>query len=230
MFENVIEQYGLEENFIEINSQKFKYYAVGKIDALYNVLLNMPPESEAVKDERIPYWAELWHSAIALSTFLHEYNLTVLHKNVLELACGLALPSICASRFAKQIIVSDYMQEALQVAELNLRLNDVQNFSIKTIDWRNFSSESLDFEVLICSDIVYEKRAYVPVFNLFNNIVQSNKKIIFVEPNRLHSKDFISILQDLKTTVFTKNYLIDFKSLKVNVSVYAINFDKDELA
>lgn len=229
MLENIIDEFGLNEQMIQLDNLNIRYYKVARVDDLYNALLSLPDNSELLKDERIPYWAELWHSAIGLSTFLNENNAILQNKIVLEIACGLGFPSVVASFFAKSVIISDYMKDALNVATLNMQLNNVENFSSLLIDWRNFSVKNVDFDFLICSDIVYEKRSYNHVLQLFSNAINENKKIIFAEPNRMQSKDFIASLKKLNGNVIQKDYLIDNNNLAVNVSVYAINFGKDEL-
>jgi len=46
-------------------------------------LIDKISEEEFRKDERLPYWAEIWHSAIALSQFLQHNPTLVAGKNVL---------------------------------------------------------------------------------------------------------------------------------------------------
>ena len=66
------------------------------------VELMRPPDAEALiseesfeHEEFLPYWAELWSSAVALA---HDVSLRSLRgKPTLELGCGLGLPSIAAA-------------------------------------------------------------------------------------------------------------------------------------
>ena len=62
-----------------------------------------PPDMEALidlaafeNDERIPYWADVWESAIVLAEELAEMDGSGL--SLLELGCGLGLPSLVAAR------------------------------------------------------------------------------------------------------------------------------------
>ena len=61
-----------------------------------------PRDSEALLDEEafereefLPYWAELWPSGLALAR--HLASLPLRGRAVLELGCGLALPSLAAA-------------------------------------------------------------------------------------------------------------------------------------
>lgn len=47
----------------------YKMAVASNLDELYNTLLAKDKNDEDVTDERIPYWAELWPSAIALGEY-----------------------------------------------------------------------------------------------------------------------------------------------------------------
>src|SRR5688572_13443242 len=49
-------------------------------------------EEAFAHDERMPYWADLWPSAKALTRWL--LNQDRIEQRVIELGCGVALPSI----------------------------------------------------------------------------------------------------------------------------------------
>ncbi len=67
-----------------------------------------------------PYWAELWPCARALATHLAPLDLT--GKRVLELGCGLALPSLVAALRGAEVVASDVSADALErVAESGRR-------------------------------------------------------------------------------------------------------------
>ena len=57
----------------------------GDVDALFDELLSKGEESEAVQDERIPYWADLWPSAIAMSLHLLRSELITPATTVTEI-------------------------------------------------------------------------------------------------------------------------------------------------
>ena len=64
--------------------------------------LELPLDPEALldedafdRDEFMPYWAEVWPSGLALARHVAGLDLTGLA--VLELGCGLGLPSLVAS-------------------------------------------------------------------------------------------------------------------------------------
>src|SRR6266516_3449228 len=57
--------------------------------------LDLLDEEAFERDQFLPYWAELWPSALALAQMVAASELA--GKRTLELGCGLALPSIAAA-------------------------------------------------------------------------------------------------------------------------------------
>src|SRR5690554_4040186 len=74
-------------------------------------------------DERLPYWADLWPSARALAAELLERPLPA--GPVLELGCGLALPTLALLSRGVSAVASDYYSEALEFAVANALRNDL---------------------------------------------------------------------------------------------------------
>jgi predicted nicotinamide N-methyase len=72
-------------------------------------------------EEFLPYWAELWPSGLALARIVRRRDLEGLH--VLELGCGLGLPSIVAALGGAEVLATDWSPEALEVAAANAERN-----------------------------------------------------------------------------------------------------------
>ena len=64
---------------------------VTNIDALFAELIAKGENHPDFKDERIPYWAELWASALALSQYLVASKIDFQGKKVLEIGAGFGL-------------------------------------------------------------------------------------------------------------------------------------------
>src|SRR3954447_21178078 len=84
-----------------------------------------PRDSEALLDEHafeheeyLPYWAELWPSALALADAV-----TGTRGRVLELGCGLGLPAIAAALGGAQVLATDWSPEAVRVVAANAARN-----------------------------------------------------------------------------------------------------------
>ncbi len=95
------------------------------------VELMRPPDAEALiseesfeHEEFLPYWAELWASAVALA---HDVSIRSLRgKPTLELGCGLGLPSIAAARAGGRVLATDWSPDAVRATAANAERNDVE--------------------------------------------------------------------------------------------------------
>ena len=74
------------------------------------------------REERMPYWAELWPSGVALAR--EVWASPRRGRRVLELGCGgLALPSIAAALRGGRVTATDWAPEALELAARNAERN-----------------------------------------------------------------------------------------------------------
>src|SRR3954467_4144179 len=93
----------------------------------WELTLLRPRQAEALLDEDafeheeyLPYWAELWPSAVALARAI---GVRALHGAVtLELGCGLGLPAIAAALAGGRVLASDWAPDAVAVAARNAAL------------------------------------------------------------------------------------------------------------
>src|SRR3954452_23019735 len=82
------------------------------------------PDAGAVEWAPIaPYWAVLWRSGVALARELDGVALRGLR--VLELGCGLAVPSLAAARAGATVLATDMSPEAVELAARNAHENGV---------------------------------------------------------------------------------------------------------
>jgi predicted nicotinamide N-methyase len=79
-----------------------------------------------------PYWSVLWRSGVELAHELDAVELRGLR--VVELGCGLAIPSIAAARAGAEVLATDSDAEALELVERNARQNGVR-VETAMVDW-----------------------------------------------------------------------------------------------
>ena len=102
-----------------------------------------------------PYWSVLWRSGLALARELDGAALGGLR--VVELGCGLAAPSIAASRAGATVLATDACAEALSLAERNARVNDVR-IETARVDWTAPGElvRKAPFDLVVAADVFYE--------------------------------------------------------------------------
>jgi len=104
-----------------------------------------------------PYWSVLWRSGVALARELDGAPLRGVR--VVELGCGLALPSIAAARAGADVLATDEAPEALALAERNANANGVR-LSSAVADWSNPGALLREgpFDVVLAADVLYERQ------------------------------------------------------------------------
>ncbi len=124
------------------------------------------PDDGAVEWAPIaPYWAVLWRSGVALARELDGASLRGLR--VVELGCGLALPSIAAARAGASVVATDSDPDALELVAQNARANDVR-IETALVDWASpdsFVSRG-PFDLALAADVLYERASVAPLLSL----------------------------------------------------------------
>jgi len=112
-----------------------------------------------------PYWSVLWRSGVALARELDGLELR--GRRVVELGCGLAVPSLAAARAGALVLATDSSAEALELADRNGHANDLQ-LETATIDWaqpEELVSRRL-FDLVLAADVLYERASVAPLLSL----------------------------------------------------------------
>jgi predicted nicotinamide N-methyase len=124
------------------------------------------PDAGAVKWAPIaPFWSVLWRSGVALARELD--GTTLRGARVVELGCGLAVPSIAAARAGAAVLATDADTEALTLAARNAQANDVR-IETATVEWAK-PDELVSrgpFDVVLAADVLYERSSVALLLSL----------------------------------------------------------------
>ncbi|MCC7302178.1 MAG: 50S ribosomal protein L11 methyltransferase [Bacteroidia bacterium] len=174
------------------------------------------------EEREIPYWAELWHSAIALSEVLQANPTIVNGKKVLEIGCGLGLPGIVAGKLgARKVIFSDLLPEPLLFARVNWERNNLGDAVFQPADWMR-QEELPVADVILASDVAYERRFFPSFFHLLRSVLPQST-VILSEPGRELAGDLHSALEKMDMNRIIKVIPVVRKGLKINVSVIILS-------
>lgn len=174
-------------------------------------------------DDNLPFWIEVWPSAIVLSEFIlgrDEFE----NKKVLELGCGLGLTSVALGLKNAIITATDYEMMALQYARRNYirNIGDEKNVKFVYLDWRNpFISEKFDF--VVGADIIYERNLFGDLINVLKATMMPQSICYLADPNRIISREFFEILgnENFNFEIVLKKE-IEYKGVKTTVLIYRI--------
>lgn len=211
-------KYQIEQNNLEISGRKLNILAVSNLDELLEELVAKNSNHIDIKDERLPYWAEIWPSAIGLAKFILENLVFTPEMKVLEIGCGVGLAGIAAKIKGANILLTDYQPDALRFCEMNWLLN--LGFAPNTLllDWRKPNLKR-EFQYILASDIVYEERYFQPVIELFQKLLHRAGHIFLSEPNRSVTKKFFKMLQEAGFNFDNFQLPVSLKKKKYHISV-----------
>lgn len=141
-----------------------------------------------------PFWAKVWPSAVALSSFLEQYQDLVKNKTVVEIGAGIGLPSFSIADHVAEITITDYDVDAIDLLQKNIA--HLGNPKIKAIcaDWNCFPT-SICADVVLLSDTNYAPSAFQSLLTLIQNFLQKGATIIIATPVRITASPFIEQLE-----------------------------------
>jgi predicted nicotinamide N-methyase len=108
-------------------------------------------------DEFLPYWADLWPAATALAGALPA---DLAGARVIELGCGLGVPSLLAAQRGADVTATDWAPEAVELLRRNAKRNGVELVA-EVWDWRVGRSDR--FDLALAADVLYEERNVEPL-------------------------------------------------------------------
>ena len=210
-----------DEHRIDIGEQTFTVLSVTNFDELYDQLISKGMQHEDVADERIPYWAELWPSAVGLATHIAKHKNLVAGKTALEIGGGLGLPALAAASEGSDVTSTDYLQDAVDFAGKNAALNGISNIRFQTFDWRKAEGYER-FDVLLASDVAYERSQFDHLERAFTHLLKPGGLILLSEPNRYIAEPFLERLSRTGYDMQKYSYDVEVKGIRSKVSVYEI--------
>lgn len=109
------------------------------------------------REEFLPYWAELWPSAVELAERVAGRDLA--GARVVELGCGLALPSIAAALRGARVLATDWSEDALRFARRNAERNGAR-LETARVSWGEpeLLLRRAPFDLVLAADVLYERQ------------------------------------------------------------------------
>lgn len=103
----------------------------------------------------VAYWSVLWRSGVALGRELAGQALG--GRRVVELGCGLGVPSLVAARAGADVLATDRDTDALALLERNARENEIGLDTARS-DW-DAPDELVargPFDLVLAADVLYQ--------------------------------------------------------------------------
>jgi len=186
-------QFQLSDEYIELGSVRLPFVRVADPDAVLDQIceqesLQQSAAPEHRKELRMPYWAAVWESAIGFGRWLSARPGLLHAKRVLDLGCGMGMAGMIAAYHGAQVVLVDYEPACLGLAALNTLAWRGQT-RVQRLDW-NRDRISPGFEVIIASDVLYERDQWGPLERFWKNHMSRGGTIIIGEPGRPRADGF----------------------------------------
>ena len=146
-------------------------------------------EEDFVKDERLPYWADVWPSSIILSGKLLE--MAGPGRSALELGCGVGLSTLAATAAGFDVLSTDYYEDALDVTRANVFRNLGSSARTRLVDWRHLPDDLGVFDLVFASDVLYEKEYAELLPGILDRVMAPDGRAIIADPGRVAAPLFI---------------------------------------
>jgi predicted nicotinamide N-methyase len=185
----VVQRYNTTEIRLRCGSYGIRLTKIADLDALLD---DVDPVTFA-EDERLPYWAELWPSSVALARYI-VCTTDLTERRVLELGCGLGLVGVVAAMHGARVLCTDYEGEALAFARHNARRNACSAMHFRLMDWRRPVLQQ-QYDVILASDVIYEARNFDPLVALLQRYLSRDGRALFAEPGRTNAVPFFALLR-----------------------------------
>jgi predicted nicotinamide N-methyase len=132
----------------------------------------------------MPYWAVLWRSGTALGRELAD-GPRLDGLRVIELGCGLGVPSLVAARLGADVLATDEAPEALELVERSARENGL-DVATGLLNWD--STEVSPFDLVLAADVLYEEGSIDLLLSLLPAL---GREVLLADPGRPGARAFI---------------------------------------
>lgn len=178
-------------------------------------------EADYVKDERLPYWADIWPSSMMLAERLLEEKGS--GRSLIELGCGSGLCACAAALSGFDVLATDYYDDALLFTEVNARINAGRPVRTRHVDWSAIPADLGSFDVVLAADVMYEPRYPAMVGGAIGRLLAEEGHALVADPGRIAFPDFITDIATRALLVADKD-VREFRSgeIQQTITIYRI--------
>ena len=138
-------------------------------------------EAKGISSATWPLFGVVWQAGIMLAEYMAEYPVGALR--ILEVGCGLGLPSMVIHARGGNVTASDVHPLAGEFLVDNVRRNNLPSMPFQILDWReNHGGETYD--LVIGSDLLYERDQPQLLATFIDRHCAGNGKVILTDPGR----------------------------------------------
>jgi predicted nicotinamide N-methyase len=176
----VVTEWDLIEQTVEVGERELSLLRPRDAVALLD-------EEAFEREEFLPYWAELWASGELLANAVAKRD--VAGQRVLELGCGLGLPSLAAALGGAEVLATDWSPDAIALLETNAERNGIR-LETKVVAWSRADVlvARAPWDLVLAADVLYERRNVEELLVLLPQLAPT--EVLMADPGRPHAQSF----------------------------------------
>ncbi|MEZ4754541.1 MAG: histidine kinase [Bdellovibrionota bacterium] len=157
-----------------------------------------------------PIFGQIWPMSKILTRIMLTEPLE--ERCILEVGCGLALPSIVIQQMGGNITASDYHPLAQSFLLENTILNSLAEIPFAAGNWNISLPSPKKFDLIIGSDLLYETSSVELLSSFIDLNLSQQGKVIIIDPGRGSHRTFVRKME-----------FIGFKSDWTNLQLFSNN-------
>jgi predicted nicotinamide N-methyase len=138
----------------------------------------------------LPYWAELWDSAVGMGLYLAATPGMLPGKNVLDLGCGQGLSGPVAAALGARVLFADLEPPALLFAALN-SAPWFDHVRTRRLNWQK-DRLGERFDLILGADILYERTQWEYLEPFWRAHLSPDGTLLLGEPGRQTGDSFLN--------------------------------------
>ena len=146
-----------------------------------------------------PLFGLVWPSSIHMAQRLMHRPI-VAGERILEIGCGLALPTLVGRRQGARITASDRHPLTRSFLEANARLNDIATVKYRHGQWGTMREACLSdtgaelladrYDLILGSDLLYDRDAPAALADFIDDHAAAESEVWIIDPDRGHRPAF----------------------------------------
>lgn len=187
-------EFSTVEEEVPVGQQRMKFTRVRDPDAVLDAICQQESDRQRGiiprRPLRMPYWAAVWESAIALANDLAERDAAVPIKDrrVLDLGCGMGMAGAAMALLGARVTLADIETACLLFARLNT-LPWEHHCRVTRCDWQN-DDLGERFDVIVGADVLYEIDQWPFIERFLRRHLAKEGVAIIGEPGRPKAEAF----------------------------------------
>jgi predicted nicotinamide N-methyase len=183
-------------------------------------------EEDFVLDERLPYWADIWPASTILARHFIDLSKSTRPRNPgrgLELGCGVGLVTVAAMIAGYDMLASDYYTDALAFTRANAFRITGRSPQASMIDWRHFPDAVKGLDLILASDVLYEKEYARLLPGIFKKALAPGGMAIVSDPGRVGVPEFLDECKTVGLVIRSKTtHAFEEGEIKQQIDLYEV--------